>query len=160
MSYNKYIIYDQEPVKTLIDVPLLFAFVFFTMFGLILPLLKGQNKVFIVIFIIIICCIGIYLISLWSKFVTSNKLSIEITKDCLEISSQRKSGKIKICLNEIIKTEILSNGRFDHYKIYYSQDRIFTISKFSLYWVFDDFEKFQKELEREIKKNKLRLKMS
>jgi hypothetical protein len=158
VTSKNYIIYDQEPVKILLDLP---AFIC----GFILPLFlvwiipKDAMKSPLVIIAWVICYVGfiLTLTSLWSKYVTSNKLNIELNSEYLEISCRQKrvvKDKTRIYLSEIEKIEVVSAqmGRFRHFKIYYSNGRILAISKFTLYYLIrDDLEKFMTDLKREIK---------
>jgi hypothetical protein len=161
MINKNYTIYDQEPAKRLLDVPIIFL-ILMPLFFFSIKLSSNYGKIFLYL-IPILFVIALHVASSWwSKHISSNKLNIELTNEFLEISFLRrknKQDKLRIQLNDITKTEGRSTkfGISDHYKIYYGDNKIFPISK-SIYFfiVRDDLKNFATDLDNELK-NKLRL---
>jgi hypothetical protein len=155
MTSKNYIIYDQEPAKRLLDVPITFL-ILLPLFYLIIKVLHTSSTI-LIIFIAILFVVALHIVSsLWAKYISANKLNIELSSEYLEISFFKKhqNNRLTIYLNEIIKTEdIYNNMRIaDHFKIYYGDNKIFAISKSTHFFLLkDNFEEFKRDLKEGLK---------
>jgi hypothetical protein len=154
-----YIVYDQEPVRVLLDAPAILigmAIPFFLMV-ILYPTHLLDKSVWFIIFLLFWLASVIICATISSKYITSNKIAIDLNDESLQVSYFRKKAQKfnkRIFLKDIIKIDNISShfGGDEHFRIHYSNDRIFTITKKLLYFlIHDDLESFKKDLNDRIK---------
>ena len=157
MQAKTYIVYDQEPVRKLLDIPaILLGFAIPMLLLFLIPHHLLKSKITDILFPLFGLVSVMACVTISSKYITSNKIRIELNDQFIEVIFFRKKAQKfnrKIYLKDIVKTDDVSNRFMDegHFRIHYLDNKIFAISKSTRFIIRDDFETFRKDLSELLK---------